>query len=57
MLLLGPPDAVVIGVAEETIRARMSVYQAQTAPLVDHYGKRGILAEVDGLGSIEGVLS
>lgn len=41
--------------SEETIRTRMSVYRAQTAPLVDYYRKRGILAEVDGLGSIEEV--
>ena len=33
----------------------MSVYRAQTAPLVDYYRKRGILVEVDGLGSIEEV--
>ncbi len=39
--------------SEETIRTRMSVYRAQTAPLVDYYRKRGILGEVDGLGSIE----
>ncbi len=41
--------------SEETIRTRMSVYRAQTAPLVDYYRKRGILGEVDGLGSIEEV--
>ncbi len=41
--------------SEETIRTRMSVYRAQTAPLVDYYRKRGILAEVDGIGSIEEV--
>jgi adenylate kinase len=41
--------------SEETIRTRMSVYRAQTAPLVDYYRKRGILAEVDGLGSVEEV--
>jgi adenylate kinase len=41
--------------AEETIRTRMSVYRAQTAPLIDYYRKRGILSEVDGLGSIEEV--
>jgi len=39
--------------SEDTIRTRMSVYRAQTAPLVDYYRKRGILAEVDGLGSVE----
>ena len=41
--------------SEETIRTRMSVYRAQTAPLVDYYRKREILAEVDGLGSVEEV--
>ena len=41
--------------SEETIRTRMSVYRAQTAPLVDYYRKRGTLAEVDGLGSVEEV--
>ncbi|MBW2714443.1 MAG: adenylate kinase [Deltaproteobacteria bacterium] len=41
--------------SEETIRTRMSVYRAQTAPLVDYYRNRGVLAEVDGLGSIEEV--
>jgi adenylate kinase len=39
--------------SEDTIRTRMSVYRAQTAPLVDYYRNRGILAEVDGLGSVE----
>jgi adenylate kinase len=41
--------------SEETIRTRMSVYRAQTAPLVNYYRKRGILAEVDGLGSVDEV--
>ena len=41
--------------SEDTIRTRMSVYRAQTAPLVDYYRKRGILAEVNGLGSVEEV--
>ena len=40
---------------EEIIRTRMKVYQEQTAPLIAYYRKRGILAEVDGLGSIEQV--
>jgi adenylate kinase len=38
---------------EETIRTRMKVYHEQTAPLVGYYREQGILAEVDGLGSIE----
>jgi len=41
--------------SEETIRTRMRVYRAQTAPLIDYYRERGILAEVDGIGSIEEV--
>ncbi len=41
--------------SEETIRTRMSVYRAQTAPLVDYYRERGILTEADGFGSIEEV--
>jgi adenylate kinase len=38
---------------DETIRTRMKVYHEQTAPLVSYYGRRGILAEIDGLGTIE----
>jgi len=40
---------------EETIRERMNVYDAQTAPLLDHYRSRGLLREVDGMGSVEEV--
>ncbi len=38
---------------EETIRTRMSVYENQTRPLLDYYEAKGILAKVDGQGSIE----
>jgi adenylate kinase len=38
---------------EETIRTRMRVYQEQTSPLVEYYRRRGILSEVDGMGSID----
>jgi adenylate kinase len=38
---------------EETIRNRMSVYQESTKPLIDYYSERGLLAEVDGMGSID----
>ena len=41
---------------EQTIRTRLAVYSSQTAPLIDTYRKRGLLAEVDGLGSV-GVVS
>jgi adenylate kinase len=40
---------------EATIRHRMSVYRAQTAPLVEYYSERGVLCEVDGRGGIEDV--
>jgi adenylate kinase len=38
---------------EQTIRVRLAVYLQQTAPLVETYRNRGLLAEVDGLGEIE----
>jgi adenylate kinase len=37
---------------EETIRKRLEVYQAQTAPLIDYYRSKGLLAEVDGMQGI-----
>jgi adenylate kinase len=40
---------------EEAIRERMRVYERQTAPLVDYYRRRAVLAEVDGLGTVEEV--
>ncbi len=38
---------------EETIRARLEVYESETAPLCDYYRERGILREIDGLGTRE----
>jgi adenylate kinase len=40
---------------EETVRKRMEVYAAQTAPVVDYYGNMGVLSRVLGEGSIEEV--
>lgn len=40
---------------EETIRNRMEVYHEQTDPLLEVYGERGLLLEVDGMGSVEEV--
>jgi adenylate kinase len=40
---------------EEVIRHRQEVYNEQTAPLIAVYGKRGILVEVDGMGSVDDV--
>lgn len=38
---------------EETIKKRLDVYDAQTAPLIDYYKKKGILKSVKGTGSID----
>jgi adenylate kinase len=38
---------------EETIKNRLDVYDAQTAPLVDYYSKKGILKSIQGTGSID----
>ncbi|MDD5082087.1 MAG: adenylate kinase [Dehalococcoidales bacterium] len=39
----------------ETVKKRLEVYFAQTAPLIDYYTKVGKLAEVEGEGGIEAV--
>jgi len=38
---------------EETIRNRMKVYRESTEPLVAYYRERGLLAEIDGMGSVD----
>ncbi|MEA9984547.1 MULTISPECIES: adenylate kinase [Subtercola] len=40
---------------EEVIRHRLDVYEEQTAPLIDIYSNRGLVVEVDGLGSVDEV--
>ena len=42
---------------EDTIRARLEVYERATAPLLEAYRRRGLLRDVDGIGSREQVLS
>ena len=37
---------------EETIAARLNVYDTQTAPLEDYYRERGMLSEIDGVGRV-----
>jgi len=39
----------------ETVTNRIKVYQNQTAPLIDYYKQRGILAEINGLAPVEQV--
>jgi adenylate kinase len=41
----------------ETVKKRLEVYRAETAPLIDYYVKAGKLIEVDGLGGEEEVES
>lgn len=40
---------------EETIEARLRVYDEQTAPLIDYYRAKGILKEIEGVGSVEDI--
>ena len=42
---------------EDVIRERLQVYHDQTRPLVELYKKRGLLAKVDGTGSIDEVFT
>jgi adenylate kinase len=39
----------------ETVRRRLRVYEEQTRPLIEHYGGRHLLREVDGIGSMDEV--
>lgn len=41
---------------ESVIRARLDVYHAQTAPLVEYYERAGILRRIDATGSRDAVL-
>jgi adenylate kinase len=39
--------------AEHTVRARLRVYGTETRPLLDYYGRCGLLARIDGLARPE----
>jgi adenylate kinase len=41
--------------AEETVRERLKVFAETTRPLLDHYGRLGLLAQVDGVGRTDEV--
>lgn len=41
--------------SEDTVRERIKVYDAATRPLLDFYGRLGLLAQVDGVGRPEEV--
>lgn len=40
---------------EEVIRHRQEVYAQQTEPLIDLYGRRGIVLRIDGMGTVDEV--
>ena len=40
---------------EETVRARLEIYHAQTAPILPYYRERGVLDAVDGMADIDEV--
>lgn len=42
---------------EETVGNRLKVYSEQTAPLIEYYSKKGVLRNVDGVGTIEEVFA
>ena len=42
---------------EDTVRHRLQVYNDATKPLLDYYGKAGLLSQVDGMGRPEDILA
>jgi len=42
---------------ESTVRSRLEVYKRDTAPLLDYYAAKGILANIPGVGNIEDIYS
>jgi adenylate kinase len=42
---------------EDTIKKRLEVYDAQTAPLIDYYNKKGILKSIMGVGNIDEIFN
>jgi adenylate kinase len=41
--------------SEATIKERLTVYNDQTAPLIDYYDNKGLLRRVEGVGPIDGI--
>jgi adenylate kinase len=40
---------------EEVIRERQAIYRRETAPLTEVYSGRGLLVQVDGMGTVDEV--
>ena len=43
--------------SEEVIRERQAIYRRETAPLTEVYSTRGLLVQVDGMGSVDDVFT
>jgi adenylate kinase len=43
--------------SEEVIRERQAIYRRETAPLTEVYSARGLLLQVDGMGSVDDVFA
>lgn len=41
----------------DVIRERLAAYRRQTEPLLDYYGKKGLLKVIDGLGSVDQIFA
>jgi len=41
----------------EAVKQRIDIYVEKTLPLLDHYRRRGLVSEIDGLGTIEGIFA
>jgi len=40
----------------ETVKNRLAVYREQTVPLIDYYGARGVLKQIDAVGAINDIV-
>ena len=40
---------------DESIAKRLSIYESETAPILDVYRERGVVDEIDGVGSLDEV--
>lgn len=43
--------------SEETIKNRLAVYHGQTAPVLDYFGKQGLVKSVSGIGNINEIFA
>lgn len=42
---------------EETVKKRLAVYHEQTQPLIDYYGAKGLVVDIDGTQSMDDVFA